>query len=61
MSIDLKYPTCWEEVTKEHLSIIAAEMLRLRSREDFLFEVFRKINKIQVVMRPGLDLSLIHI
>lgn len=55
MSIDLKYPTCWEEVTKEHLSIISAEMLRLRSREDFLFEVFRKINKIQVVMRPGLD------
>lgn len=50
MNIDLTYPTSWEEVTSEQLMIIAEQMLKGRTREELLFEVFRRITGIRVVV-----------
>ena len=53
--IALRYPRSWEEVTSEDLKIIAKQMLCKRTREDFLFEVFCRINKVRVLFKQGLD------
>lgn len=53
--IALRYPRSWEEVTSEDLKIIAKQMLCKRTREDFLFEVFCRINKVRVLFKQGQD------
>lgn len=53
--IALRYPRSWDEVTADDLRIIARQTLYQRSREDFLFEVFCRINKINVLYKAGKD------
>ena len=48
MNINLSYPTSWEEVTREQLAIIAVEMLKKRTKEELLLEIFRKINNMTI-------------
>lgn len=55
MNINLSYPTSWEEVTREQLAIIAVEMLKKRTKEELLLEIFRKINNMTILLRPGID------
>lgn len=50
---DLKYPVSWDEVTREQLLIIATQMLKNKTREDFLLEVFCRLTGIKIVFRPG--------
>lgn len=54
-TINLRYPRSWEEVTADDLKIIAQQMLCKRTREEFLFEVFCRINKISVRFKEGRD------
>jgi len=53
--IALRYPLSWDEVTADDLRVIAHQTLCKRTREDFLFEVFCRINKIQVQFKEGQD------
>lgn len=55
MNIDLKYPTSWGEVTKDHLLILSTLFLFSRTREDLLFELLCKITGIKLKIKPGLD------
>lgn len=55
MNIDLKYPTSWIEVSREQLMIIAAMMLKNRTREEFLFDIFCKLTRISLLMKPRQD------
>ena len=55
MNIDLKYPTSWEDVTKDHLLILAGLFLKQRTREDLLFELLCKITGIHLKLKHGLD------
>ena len=50
MEINLNYPTSWEEVTREHLLIIAEHIIKRRTREEFLLEVFCKLTGIRIVL-----------
>jgi len=49
MEINLNYPVSWEEVTREQLLVIAEHILRGRTREEFLLEVFCRLTGIRVV------------
>ena len=46
LHIDLKAPTSWQEVTKEHLAIIASLINEQLSREEMLFVLFCRFTGI---------------
>ena len=47
LHIDLKAPASWQEVTKEHLAIIASLMNEQLSREEMLFVLFCRFTGIR--------------
>lgn len=55
MNIDLKYPTCWDQVTREHLLIMGKLLTKDLTREDLLFDMLCKITGIRPLMEPGMD------
>lgn len=50
MTINLNYPVSWEEVTREQLLLIAEQILRGRTREEFLLVTFCKLTGIRIVL-----------
>lgn len=55
MTIDLKYPTTWEEVNRDHLMVLSRLLLKKISREDMLFSLLCKITGIRPLLKPGQD------
>lgn len=55
MTIDLKYPTSWKEVTREHLLILGKLMTKDLIREELLFDLFCKITGIRALLKAGID------
>ncbi|MDP3387723.1 MAG: hypothetical protein Q8S24_10840 [Eubacteriales bacterium] len=55
MIIDLKYPTKWESVTREHLKILSKLILKNLSREEVLFDLLCRITGIHPLIKPGMD------
>lgn len=55
MTIDLKYPTSWESVTREHLLILGKLMLKTLTREEMLFELLCRIADLRPLIKPGID------
>lgn len=55
MTIDLKYPTKWDSVTREHLLLLGKLMQKNLTREELLFELLFRISGIIPLIKPGLD------
>lgn len=56
MEIKLTYPECWEDVTREQLLVISALMLKKRTREELLMDLFFRLTGIRVVKwKSGID------
>ncbi len=55
MIVNIKYPTCWDEVTRDHLLIFANLMTKELTREELLFTLLCKIAKISPRLKPGID------
>lgn len=52
-TIDIKYPTCWEEVRREHLMILGRLFCSKMTREELLFELLCRISGIHPLIEPG--------
>ncbi len=55
MTIDLKYPTTWDEVTREHLLMLGKLMTRKLTREELLFDLLCKITGLRPLLKQGID------
>lgn len=53
--IDLKYPTQWESVTRDHLIILGKLMQKKLTREELLFDIFCRFCGIKPLIKPGID------
>lgn len=54
-TINLSYPTCWEEIGKRDLRIISKTLLLRLSREEMLFVLFCRLTGIRLLLVPGED------
>ncbi len=57
MIIDLKYPTSWEQVKREHLMILSKLMNRKITREELLFDLLCKITEIKPQLKLGTEIE----
>ncbi len=55
MTINLQYPTSWEQVTREQLLKIGKVFLMTGTREELLFSLFCALTEIQPLLKHGLD------
>jgi hypothetical protein len=55
MTIDLKYPTKWESVTREHLLILGKLLIKNLTREELLFDLLCRIAGMHPLIKPGMD------
>lgn len=49
MTIDLKIPSCWKEVTTEQLRTIAAKAIQGMGREQYLLSLFCEFTRVKMV------------
>lgn len=54
MTIDIKYPTNWESVTREHLLILGKLMQNNLTREELLFDLLCRISGVKPLIKPGI-------
>lgn len=56
MEIKLSYPQSWEDVTREQLLVISSLMLKKRTREELLMDLFCRLACIRVAKwKAGID------
>jgi hypothetical protein len=55
MTIDITYPVSWSEISREQLLLIASQMLKKRTREEFLFELFCRLTGLRLQLKPGVE------
>lgn len=55
MTIDLKYPTTWNEVTREHLLMLGKLMTKKLTREELLFDLLCKITGLRPLLKEGIN------
>lgn len=51
MTIDLKYPTTWDDVTREHLLMLGKLITRKLTREELLFDLLCKITGLRPLLK----------
>lgn len=54
-TINIKYPTSWDEVGKRELKIISSVLLLKLSRQEILFMLFCRLSGIRLLHIPGTD------